>query len=185
MVIACAAVFADRQNLVIHHQQVRSETVAKLNLIRARLEGDINGNLQLIHGIVAIVASEPDIDQPRFAEVLAKALAHTTGLASTCGAPDFVVRLVYPPNDEAKILGIKYLERARLRDAALRARDGHEPVLAGPIELRRGGHGVVGRFPVFVPQSDGGERFWGLISAVVDIDRLYADGLRLFFLVNN
>ncbi|MGD9915960.1 MAG: diguanylate cyclase, partial [Rhizobiaceae bacterium] len=175
VVMACAAVFADRQNLLIHHQQVRSETLAKLNLIRARLEGDINGNLQLIHGIVAIVASEPDIDQPRFAEVLANALAHNSQLVSIIGAPDFVVRLVYPPSDEAKILGINYLEQADLRDAALRARDGREPILAGPIELRRGGHGVVGRFPVFVPQPEGGEKFWGLISAIVDIDRLYAD----------
>ncbi|TGP39533.1 bifunctional diguanylate cyclase/phosphodiesterase, partial [bacterium M00.F.Ca.ET.230.01.1.1] len=28
--------------------------------------------------------------------------------------------------------------------------------------------------PVFVPTAGGGDRFWGIISAVVDVDRLYA-----------
>ena len=35
-----------------------------------------------------------------------------------------------------------------------------------------------GRFPVFVPSAGNTERFWGIISAVVDVQRLYkASGL--------
>ncbi len=47
-------------------------------------------------------------------------------------------------------------------------------VLTGPVPLVQGGQGLVGRFPVFTG-NDSDRRFWGLISAVVDIDRLYHD----------
>ncbi|RVD48061.1 hypothetical protein EN783_35415, partial [Mesorhizobium sp. M2D.F.Ca.ET.140.01.1.1] len=60
------------------------------------------------------------------------------------------------------------------RMAALRARDERALVLAGPVDLAQGGRGFIGRIPVFVPTAGGGDRFWGIVSAVIDVDRLYA-----------
>ena len=60
------------------------------------------------------------------------------------------------------------------RDAAERARDTGEMVLAGPIDLVQGGRGFIARFPVFIGGAQG-RQFWGIVSAVVDTDRLYAD----------
>ena len=58
----------------------------------------------------------------------------------------------------------------------LRARDTGRLVLAGPVDLVQGGRGFVGRFPVFIdPDPYHPRRFWGVVSAVVDVDRLYAD----------
>ena len=48
-------------------------------------------------------------------------------------------------------------------------------MLAGPVDLLQGGQGFIGRFPVFVDNGKGGKRLWGIVSAVVDVDRLYAD----------
>ena len=48
-------------------------------------------------------------------------------------------------------------------------------VLAGPLDLVQGGQGLIGRFPVAI--SNGGEsnRYWGVVSAVIDVERLYQD----------
>ena len=48
-------------------------------------------------------------------------------------------------------------------------------MLAGPVDLVQGGQGFVGRFPVFVDDGRGDRRFWGIVSAVVDGERLYRD----------
>ncbi|TIW38198.1 MAG: hypothetical protein E5V71_17020, partial [Mesorhizobium sp.] len=47
IVIAVGAAFADHQNKVVSDQAARADVLAKVNLIRAKLEGNINGNLQL------------------------------------------------------------------------------------------------------------------------------------------
>jgi diguanylate cyclase (GGDEF)-like protein/PAS domain S-box-containing protein len=48
-------------------------------------------------------------------------------------------------------------------------------VLAGPVDLVQGGRGFVGRFPVYVGAEPSDRRFWGLVSAVIDVERLYKD----------
>ncbi|TIP54564.1 CHASE domain-containing protein, partial [Mesorhizobium sp.] len=68
---------------------------------------------------------------------------------------------------------LDYRKDERQRVAALRARDERELILAGPVDLRQGGQGFVGRIPVFVRSAGNTERFWGIISAVVDVQRLY------------
>src|SRR5690606_29056891 len=52
--------------------------------------------------------------------------------------------------------------------------DSGKLVLAGPVELVQGGRGFVGRFPVYTG-SEHVRSFWGIVSAVVDVEQLYAD----------
>ena len=68
-----------------------------------------------------------------------------------------------------------YRKNEAQREAALRARDSGELVLAGPVDLVQGGKGFIGRFPVFADDGHGGTYFWGIVSAVVDRDRLYRE----------
>ncbi len=46
-------------------------------------------------------------------------------------------------------------------------------MVAGPIELIQGGQGLLGRAPVFVP-GKGEERFWGMVSSVISVNRVIA-----------
>ena len=47
-------------------------------------------------------------------------------------------------------------------------------MLAGPLDLSQGGRGFVARTPVFIETgTPGAERFWGLVSTVIDEAALY------------
>jgi diguanylate cyclase (GGDEF)-like protein len=48
-------------------------------------------------------------------------------------------------------------------------------VLAGPVELKQGGQAFIGRFPVFLDRDRPTEKFWGIVAAVIDIQKLYED----------
>ncbi|WP_287322134.1 EAL domain-containing protein, partial [Mesorhizobium sp.] len=178
IVIAVGAAFADHQNKVVSDQAARADVLAKVNLIRAKLEGNINGNLQLVQGLVAAVVTEPYMGQQRFASLASNLFGRGSQLKNIAGAPDLVISLMYPMNGNDKAIGLDYRKDERQRLAALRARDKRELILAGPVDLRQGGQGFVGRIPVFVRSAGNTERFWGIISAVVDVQRLYkASGL--------
>ncbi|RWP21533.1 EAL domain-containing protein [Mesorhizobium sp.] len=178
IVIAVGAAFADHQNKVVSDQAARADVLAKVNLIRAKLEGNINGNLQLVQGLVAAVVTEPYMGQQRFASLASNLFGRGSQLKNIAGAPDLVISLMYPMKGNDKAIGLDYRKDERQRLAALRARDERELVLAGPVDLRQGGQGFVGRIPVFVRSAGNTERFWGIISAVVDVQRLYkASGL--------
>jgi diguanylate cyclase (GGDEF)-like protein len=175
IVILCAAVFAESQNREISRQQLRTDVLGQVGLIRAKLEGTINGNIQLVRGLVATLSTEPSMDQERFAALSANLLGKKSQIRNIAGAPDFVVSLMYPLKGNEKAIGLDYRINAQQRAAALRARDTGGLVLAGPVDLVQGGQGLIGRFPVFTEGDAGQERFWGIVSAVVDVGRLYRE----------
>ncbi|WP_149805050.1 EAL domain-containing protein [Mesorhizobium sp. NFR06] len=178
VVVAVCAVFADHQNKVVSDQAARADVLAKVNVIRAKLEGNINGNLQLARGLVAAVTTEPYMGEQRFSELASRLFNEESQLRNIAGAPDLVISLMYPMAGNEKAIGLDYRKSDQQRAAALRARDERKPILAGPVDLQQGGRAFVGRFPVFVKSAGNTDRFWGIVSAVVDVQRLYqASGL--------
>ncbi|MFC3323639.1 bifunctional diguanylate cyclase/phosphodiesterase [Mesorhizobium cantuariense] len=178
VVIAVCALFADHQNRIVSDQAARADVLAKVSVIRAKLEGNINGNLQLVRGLVAAVTTEPYMGQQRFAELASKLFNEGSQLRNIAGAPDLIISLMYPLAGNEKAIGLDYRKNDQQRAAALRARDERKLILAGPVDLRQGGEAFIGRFPVFVKSAGNTDRFWGIVSAVVDVQRLYqASGL--------
>mgnify|MGYP001077773004 CR=1 FL=1 len=174
VVVIGSAVFADMQNRALQEQQVRALVSRQVSVLRARLEGNITGNMQLVRGLVGTIATEPDMTQQRFTALAAELFDDNSQLRDIAGAPDLKISLLYPVKGNEALLGVDYNRLDDQRTAILRARDRRELILAGPVKLVQGGTGFVGRFPVFTDGADGVERFWGIVSAVVDADLLYA-----------
>jgi diguanylate cyclase (GGDEF)-like protein/PAS domain S-box-containing protein len=174
VVIVAAGFFADRQNSIISEERSRSTVLDQVAVIRAKLEGNINGNIQLVRGLVSTISTEPDMDQARFAALASNLFEEQSQLRSLAAAPNLVIKLMYPMEGNARAIGLNYRTNDAQRAAAFLARDSGKLVLAGPIDLLQGGRAFIGRFPVYV-DGTGKKQFWGIVSAVVDVDRLYAD----------
>ncbi|WP_428686582.1 bifunctional diguanylate cyclase/phosphodiesterase [Roseibium sp.] len=174
-VTVVAGIFAEVQNRSVHLQSARVDVGEQLGLVRARLEGNINSNLQLVRGLVALIATQPDIDQDKFGRIASSLIGKHSQLRNVAGAPNLVVSLMYPMKGNEKAIGLDYRTNEQQRAAAMRAVNSGEMVLAGPVNLLQGGKGFIGRFPVFIQNADGSNSLWGLVAAVVDAERLYAD----------
>ena len=172
--VVIAGLIADSQNQQAHRQRLRADVLGQVSVIRAKLEGNVTANLQLVRGLVATLSTEPDMDQRRFDELATKMFEEDSQLRSIAFAPDLVVKMTYPLKGNERAIGLDYRTNEAQREAALRVMETGELVLAGPVELVQGGRGFIGRFPVYVGNGDE-KRFWGLVSAVIDVDRLYAD----------
>ncbi len=165
--------FADHQNAKVFEQNMRVEVRDKLSLVRAKLEGNINGSIQLVRGLVSTITTEPDMSPERFSQLAGNLFTGDFGLRSVAAAPDLVITMVHPVAGNERSLGLDYNKNEKQKSAALLARDSHALILAGPVDLVQGGRGFVGRFPVFTKAADGAETFWGLVSAVIDVETLY------------
>lgn len=165
--------FADRQNAEVFEQNMRVEVRDKLSLVRAKLEGNINGSIQLVRGLVSTISTEPGMSPERFSQLASNLFTDDFGLRSVAAAPDLVITMVHPLAGNERSLGLDYNKNEKQKSAALLARDSRALILAGPVDLVQGGRGFIGRFPVFTEAADGTESFWGLVSAVIDVETLY------------
>ena len=177
--MALAAYVAERLNNERYAGTVRGEVQQHLTQARDRLDGNLNGDIQLVRGLVGVVALEPDLVQARFERAAQPLFAGRTQLRNIAVAPDMVIRLVYPLQANQKAIGFDYRNSPAQFETADQARLTRQIVLAGPLNLVQGGVGIVARLPVYLPNAAGQEYFWGVVSAVVDAELLYRNsGLR-------
>lgn len=178
LVIAILAVLSDIAiNRMLSQQHSLDQhlvTTLTLSTFRARIEQQINTNLLVLNGLATDIAVHHKIDQEKFEPLAAEMLKQHPTLKNIVAAPDFVVRFVYPHAGNEKVLGLDYRKHPTQWDAARRAYETKQMVVAGPVELAQGGRGVIARVPVFFAGSD---QFWGLVSAVVDIEKLLTTAL--------
>jgi diguanylate cyclase (GGDEF)-like protein len=165
---------ADSQNRQLYRQHVTATMTDALSVIRSRIEGSLSRDLQIGRGIAASLASHPDMPEPTYSDLVRRLVDEGSEIRSIAAAPDMVVSMVYPLRGNEASLGLDYAKSTSQREAAFRVKETGKEVLAGPLNLVQGGVGLVARFPVIVNQRDGAPRFWGVISTVVDVYKLYA-----------
>jgi diguanylate cyclase (GGDEF)-like protein len=175
VVLLIAGIFADHQNSIVAEQALRVDVAKEMNLVRANLEGNVNGDLQLARGLTATIVTEPNMSQARFAKLAESLFREKTHLRNISAAPGLVISLMYPMEGNEKAVGLDFRKDEKQREAVLRARDTKQLVLAGPVELKQGGQAFIGRFPVFLNPDRPTETFWGIVAAVIDIQNLYQD----------
>ncbi|MDE1158053.1 MAG: EAL domain-containing protein [Neorhizobium sp.] len=162
----------DTEERAQHHATQRLAASEQLAKVASGLETNIHGNVNLVHGLVAAVAANPTMGEAQFAAVAERIFAAPSQLRNVAAAPDMVVRFVYPYVANSRVLGLDYRTSPEQGPAAMEAVQRRQPVITGPINLLQGGQGLVARYPVF---AIGNGRFWGVLSAVIDVNRLYAD----------
>ena len=175
--ICVALVLVEHRTQAQHLKDLRADVFNRATFIRTKLEGSVNGDLQLVRGLAAAIAADPAMSQERFTAFAESLMQTSERLTHIAAAPGLVISMVHPLDGNEKALGLDYLSLPGQRNAVLKARDTGKLVLAGPVDLVQGGKGLIGRFPVFTVE-EGDRRFWGIVSAVIDVEAVYdASGL--------
>ncbi|MBC7951029.1 MAG: PAS domain S-box protein [Rhodospirillaceae bacterium] len=155
--------------------EARVNAIRHASVLRARLEGALNGRLHLAHGLAAYARSHPNelIDFASFAEGLTA--TGIAGIRSLQLAPQAVVRYVYPLKGNESVIGHDLLKDPARRIAVLRTIDERLFVIAGPVPLLQGGNGLIARYPLFLGEA-GKDTFWGFATVVLNLEPILAEG---------
>ena len=81
--------------------------------------------------------------------------------------PDGVIKYIYPIKGNEAALGFDILHSDNLKQGALKSIETKLIYFAGPLELRQGGMGVVGRLPIFKEN-----KFWGFSAVMIRMKTL-------------
>lgn len=174
IVAVVVLVLANHMRMEQLRTQERAAVASQLASISSRLQTNVNGDAKLLQGLVAGIVVQPAMDQAAFSALSAQVLQTDSQLRSVAAAPGMVVKWVYPEKGNEKAIGLDYRTSETQRVGAMAARNTHNLVLVGPVELVQGGTAFIIRCPVYV--NDGNSQaFWGLLSGVIDIQKLYAD----------
>ena len=96
------------------------------------------------------------------------------GISALQLAKNGVVSHSWPLAGNEKVIGHDLLRDPQRNKEAFIAVTSHRLTLAGPIELLQGGTAIIGRLPIYLPQKDKEDYFWGFSSALISIPELLA-----------
>lgn len=169
LLLLAAAFYVDLLNNERYKQAVEANLARDLGDIRMRLESIILQNIQVVRGLSASIALEPNMEQARFAELSSILLKSGVQLRNLGAAPDFVIKLMYPlaGNEAAIGLDLRTDQAQWLGMQAVVDRD--SMAFVGPFPLVQGGLALAGRVPVYNHHTG---KLWGVISTVMDLDVL-------------
>ena len=102
-----------------------------------------------------------------FTQVVTKMLPYYPGASVLILAPGGVIRHAIPLAGNEKIIGLDLLTDPVMRNESLLARDSGKLTLAGPLELKQGGQGLVARLPIYLDDAQGQPKFWGLANVTM------------------
>jgi len=173
--------YVDHLHLRNQERDLRDSVLTRLSLLRATLEGNITSNAQLVQGLAASISAEPDLSTDKFMQLAHYLFKGHSQLRSIGAAPDLVIKYMFPLEGNEAAIGMNFRNHPKQLEAVLQARDSGNLIFDGPIDLVQGGRGFIARLPIFLDENkDGKEKvFWGVISAVIDVEQLYtASGLQ-------
>ena len=153
-----------------HQTNVRQQWQSELDDLSLSLQSTIIQNIQTVWGLAANVAVEPDIDNARFQELASVIFQLAPQLKNIGLAPGLVIRHIYPLEGNEAALGLDLSQGSLSPSQINEMLEVRQAVYSGPIDLIQGGQGLAGRIPIF--ERDSG-RFWGVISVILDLNRLY------------
>ncbi len=175
VVLGAAIWRIDEYHLREHRDLLRDEVSRDVGRLSANLKANIAGNVNLVAGLAAAVAIEPDMDQRHFDQLASRVLEVKSQLRYLSIAPDLVIRLAYPITGHETAIGYDFRKSKSGIRSSERARDSGRVTFAIPFKMEHGGLGLFARYPIFQTDSNGQKVFWGIASALMDLERLKAD----------
>ncbi|WP_246041509.1 bifunctional diguanylate cyclase/phosphodiesterase [Peteryoungia ipomoeae] len=173
LTVVSTAFYADHQQRLIVRDDSRRMVQERLDLIRTRLQGQINANIRLVQGLVAVISAEPDLDQKRFAALSQSLLGQGTPLRTIEAAPNFITSFVYPQTEAQSALGAQIFTTNERSILERKLKDQGRTVIRGPRPFASGGSGLSVILPVRTVSETGEPVFWGAVVGTIDLARLY------------
>ena len=152
-------------------REQHDEVARQASEMRSRLESALNSTVFLAQGLAAYVVSVETPEEPQATRALRTLYESDTRIRNIALAPDNRIQFIYPLSGNEKALGLEYESLPDQWPSVRKAIETRRSVLAGPVQLVQGGVGIINRTPVFLS----GERYWGVISTVIDLPRLLKD----------
>eukprot|EP01137_Pigoraptor_chileana_P009459 Opistho-2@57766 len=136
-----------------------------LNVVRENFE-QILKNSYTANLTLALTVNDEGTPED-FDKIAAKLVDNNANIDAVQLVPNGIIKYVYPLKGNEAVLNYDILNTPALRKEALKSIERKILYFAGPLKLKQGGIGAVGRLPIF---KEG--KFWGFSAVVIRLETL-------------
>ncbi|MES2559561.1 MAG: PAS domain-containing protein [Bacteroidota bacterium] len=166
IIVASLTQYLVFQDYLITRKSEQKETIKELHSIKDRLQVVLSNNLAATQTLAFIVRKYGiPTDFDNIAQTI---LSSNKNIDVIQLNQKGVITHVYPLKGNEAVIGYDVLADPTRNKEALTAIEKEELFFAGPINLKQGGVGIVGRLPIFIDH-----KFWGFSCVVVRISTLF------------
>jgi diguanylate cyclase (GGDEF)-like protein len=158
-------------------REVNDERISvgqQLSLVRAKVEAAIFMDTYLADSLSTVVIIDPDFVMNNWDTVAQKLLERSRYVRSVALAPNDIIVHTYPLLGNEKAIGFDYRTNPAQWKAVNIARERQKVYISGPVELVQGGIALIARYPIFSDYPLN-KNYWGMVSVVIDYQRLLKD----------
>lgn len=149
--------------LIIKEEQREMNTI--LNTIHQNIEQTIK-NSYATTLTLALTINDEGVPE-NFEHIGKKLLEANIGINAVQLVPDGIIKYIYPLKENQGALNLNLLASPHLRKEALKSIENKKMYFAGPLQLKQGGTGIVGRLPVYR-----NNKFWGFSAVIIRLENL-------------
>lgn len=165
-----AFIVSQQYKLIKEDEQREMENI--LNVVHQNIEQALK-NCYTTTLTLALTINDKGIPE-NFDYVSKKLMESNSNISAVQLVPDGIIKYVYPLRGNEAALDLNILTTPSLKKEALKSIAKKKMYFAGPFELKQGGVGIVGRFPVF--QNN---KFWGFSAVIIKLETfLKASGIK-------
>lgn len=171
--LAILAIGAGQSFLAERHRISAKQAVAKTIAANyaQRMEAHISRSLSATYALAAMVRQSKG-RVVNFELIATDMLKLYGDIDSLQLAPGGIITYVVPLAGNEKAVGHDLLKDEKRNKEAIAAMNTRKLTLAGPFDLIQGGVAIIGRLPIFLPEEDGKDSFWGFSTAMIRIPGL-------------
>lgn len=147
----------------INKENQQREMISMLNTVRKNIDQTLK-NSHTTALTLALTINDDGVPE-NFDSIAHRLIHNNPNIDIVQLVPDGVIRYIYPLKGNEMVIGYDVLHNDQLKQETQRSVTLNTMYFAGPIQLRQGGFGVVGRFPVYTKN-----RFWGFSAVVIKMN---------------
>ncbi|MBN2875461.1 MAG: sensor domain-containing diguanylate cyclase [Spirochaetales bacterium] len=155
---------------LVQHERVH--VLLEASAVRVALESSLNERISLERGIVAFVASRPELRSDEYASFAKALMLDDPVILNLAVLEGTTIKFVYPYERNAAAIGADLALIPEQAASVRRSMESAEPLVSGPFQLVQGGQGIVSRMGIF-PDGPQGRYYWGQASVVLDAEELF------------
>ena len=164
--------FIVAQQYKIIKENEQREMYNILNVVHQNIEQALK-NCYTTTLTLALTINDKGIPE-NFEFVSEKLIESNPNISAVQLVPNGIIKYVYPYIGNEAAINLNILNTPHLKREALKSIAKKKMYFAGPFELKQGGVGIVGRFPVF--QNN---KFWGFSAVIIKLETfLKASGIK-------
>jgi PAS domain S-box-containing protein len=158
-----AVLVFQRYKLTIEDEKQEMRSI--LNVVRQNLEKSLKNCYATT---LTLALTIDDQGKPKNFDTIGKKLIESNPNINTVQlVPQGIIKYIYPLKGNEAAINLNILTDPYLKNEALKSIATQKMYFAGPLKLKQGGIGIVGRFPVFEKN-----KFWGFSAVILNLDEL-------------